>query len=74
MSREQDDLQAAEGDLLDQRREPWEETPDPERPAAAPAGEETETDGSEADRIDADTADVVEQTIEVPQDDDRVER
>lgn len=75
MPGERDHLQAAEGDLLDQRRDAWEDAPDPEQPAderpedAFTAG----TDESPADSTEADTADVVEQTIEVPEGDEHVQ-
>lgn len=61
MTGRSDDLsQAAEGDRLDQRRDPWEEPRDPERTTGQPAPE----------GVEANPADVVEQTIEVPDDDE----
>ncbi|WP_309128436.1 hypothetical protein [Microbacterium sp.] len=61
MTGRSDDLsQAAEGDRLEQAREPWEETHDPERTTRSP----------DVEGVEANPADVAEQTIEVPDDDE----
>lgn len=51
----------AAADQLDQRREDWVDAPDPERTSTEP----------NADGVEADPADVMEQSIEVPEDDGR---
>lgn len=52
--------QAAEGDRLDQQRDAWEEPHDPERATGV----------SVPDGVEADPADVAEQAIEVPDEED----
>jgi hypothetical protein len=56
--------QAAEADLMDQEREVLVEAPDPEEAVTPP----------QPDGVQADPADVLDQSIEVPEDDGRDSR